>query len=161
MTFTKHYTEAQILFEERNQILRWKLKADLSGFGGKGIEVEPRIIPIIINPYDGIDWQIAGYRSKKIEKASDGNFPDLYTRPPKIRSIDVDNYQGTIAVTACFANRIDWIYEDKVVKTKFNCAGKLAVQFNVEDLQESKLRFILTGDGGQISSDEFLLMRTA
>lgn len=57
--FAKHYAEQQFLFEERNNVLRWKVKADLSRFGGKGIQVKERHIPLISNTYNGVDWQNA------------------------------------------------------------------------------------------------------
>ena len=35
--FANHYSQALLLFEERNNIYRWKIVADLSNFGGSEI----------------------------------------------------------------------------------------------------------------------------
>ncbi|MDD4154598.1 MAG: hypothetical protein PHT30_04245 [Bacilli bacterium] len=57
IAFAGHYAEAQILFEERNKVERWNIKADLDKFGGKGIEIKERNIPMIISPYENVNWE--------------------------------------------------------------------------------------------------------
>jgi len=189
MVFAKHYAEAQILFDERNKILRWKIVADLSKFGGDGIEVKQKNIPIIENPYENIDWDNAEDRQLKMKnlnspavqslKAELGedcvavslcgkNYANAKTNgmlfqsgaknnmiPPEIFSIEVDNYQGTITVESKFANKIEWLLVDELIKTKFNYGGKFITSLKVENLDGAYIRFKLTGNGGQTSSQAF------
>jgi len=172
MTFAKHYTDAQILFDKRNEILRWNIRADLESFGGKGIEIKERNIPLIVSPYDGIDWlMVERVRAKKSKGCisitvinESGKKAKYYTsRPqnligsPKIRSINADNYQGTITVTSEDANKIEWILDGKKIKTKYNFAGKFVTMLKAEGLDGSKIRFRLIGNGGITLSQEFSL----
>lgn len=180
LVFASHYAEAQFLFEERNQVLRWKLQCDLDKFGGKGIEVKERTIPFINDPYEGIYWKTAAHvrMADKVvrlretgedyipvvlsNEASDASGqstamyaqsqPIDYIGPPKIRSIEVDNYQGTITVVSNDANKIEWISDDKNIKTKYNTGGKFITKISVEDLRESNIRFVLFGAGGTTAS---------
>ncbi|MCL2675217.1 MAG: hypothetical protein FWE84_01320 [Firmicutes bacterium] len=205
IVFAGHYAEAQALFEERNGVLRWKVRADLDKFGGTGIEVRERNIPIIINPYEGIDWVIVNHVRADggqvpteffvgtdlgakhtvllltFEETCDNNLPlkpEKKARyflakknvaesarvfgcplPPRIRSIAVNNYDGTIAVVSDYASKIEWLCGDKVVRTKYNIAGKFVTKFCVEDVEGVSVRFRLTGNGGQACSMDFRLIK--
>ena len=132
----------------RNKILRWKIVADLVQFGGNGIKVIQRQIPIIIDPYDGVDWA----KVKCVKVAL-----NKIIIPPQITLIEVDNYQGIIKVVAYGTNRIQWWLDNKLIKQKFNFGGKFVTEFYVENLKSSNLRFKLIGKGGEIYSDIFKL----
>lgn len=149
-----HYAEAQMLFEERNEVERWKIKADLTKFGGKGIEIKEHYIPIIINPYERNHIQ-DGYNVICIKSQASN-----YIGPPKVRFIEVDNYQGTITIVCDDANKIEWSMDGELIKTKYNVVGKFTTTFSVEDLEGSKLRFRLIGDGGQTYSEIFGLTKS-
>lgn len=194
ITFAGHYAEAQLLFDERNKVKRWKIKADLDKFGGKGIEIKERNIPKIISPYEGVDWETAEcirtiadnneslqaelgepYVTVLLaEQDKDGgglryalktgpkyflSRPQNYIGEPKIRSIAVDNYQGTITVDSYDVNKIEWLMDDKIIKTKYNVVGNFITSFSVEDLDGSNIQFRLIGDGGQACSQIFKLAK--
>lgn len=149
VAFAGHYAEAQMLFDQLNEIERWKIKADLTKFGGAGIEIKNRNIPKITNPYENIKNE-SEYIAKSI--------PTKYIGAPKIRSVDINNYQGEITIVCDNANRIEWSMDGEIVKTKYNVVGRFTTTFSVEDLEGSKLRFRLIGDGGQTYSEIFGLV---
>lgn len=196
ITFAGHYTEAQFLFDERNKVERWKIKADLDKFGGKGIEIQERNIPKILSPYESVNWETierirttadndASLKAELGEKFitvllaeedNDGrglryslktgpkyflSQPKNYIGAPKIRSIAVDNYQGTITIDSDDVNKIEWIMDDEIIKTKYNIVGKFITTFSVENLNGSNIRFRLLGDGGQVCSQKFKLAKTS
>ena len=145
-----NYAEAQMLFEERNEIERWKIEADLTKFGGAGIDIKERNIPKIINPYEKTRND-SDYIAKSISTK--------YIGAPKIRSIDINNYQGVITIVCYNANKIEWSMDGELIKTKYNVVGKFTTTFSVEDLEGSKLCFRLIGDGGQTYSKVFGLTK--
>ncbi|MDD3947289.1 MAG: hypothetical protein PHI19_05565 [Clostridia bacterium] len=49
--------------------------------------------------------------------------------------------------------------DGKLIKTKYNVVGKFTTTFCVEDLDGSKLRFRLIGDGWQTYSEVFGLIK--
>lgn len=60
MDFASHYMNTEMLYNQRNQVDRWTLKAPtLEQLGGKGIEVKQPVRVTIQNPYDEIDWASA------------------------------------------------------------------------------------------------------
>ena len=150
--FAGHYAEAQAMFEARNKVLRWKVIADLARFGGEGNEVPERYIPYIISPYEGVRTgeRYGGTRVKS------GKYE--YIGPPKLHSIEVDNYQGTITVVSSDTNKIEWSLDGQYLKTKYNVVGKFTTTLKVEDLRGKKLRFRLTGEGGETYSEMFELV---
>ncbi|MFA5449112.1 MAG: hypothetical protein WC292_01555 [Clostridia bacterium] len=180
IVFAGHYAEAQILFDERNEVKRWKVKAELEQFGGKGIEIKERHIPIIINPYDGVDWKTIIHKRKTIKELSSDSklvFESIILQsadlnndmaiyfttyqlnafPPKINFIEVDNYAGTITVVSERVNKIQWIANGKIIKTKYNFAKKLTDVFSAEDLDDLEIRFVLTNNFGETVSATFRL----
>ena len=64
--FASHYAQAQMDFEERNEILRWKINADLEKFGGKGIEIKEKYIPIITAQYSLKDLKNCSIKFQKL-----------------------------------------------------------------------------------------------
>ena len=65
LEYAAHLTRAQLDFEERNKIYRWKIVADLTKFGLKNATIKERNIPFIENPYKNIDWnQLIIYKCK-------------------------------------------------------------------------------------------------
>lgn len=159
LDFAAHAAEAEMSFNEMNKIYRWKIIADLSQFGGKDIIAEPRNIPMIENPYSDIDWNNIKFCEIKSLFTLSENQECLGS--PSIYSIDIDNYQGLITIDSNYSNKIEWFLDDKLVKTKFNIAGKFKTEFKVEDLIGSILSFKLTGDGGTLVSKYFRLMQSA
>jgi hypothetical protein len=176
LAFARHYTDAQLLFEQRNEVLRWKMQADLESFGGYGIEIKHRDIPLIKNPYDGINWETADHERMQTDGTeyatvlvTDENTdrkakyftssPRTLIGTPKIRLIAVNNYQGTITVVCDDTKKIEWVCGEEIIKTKYNCTGKFIAEYSVESLENSSIRFRLTGDGGETLSQEFRLAR--
>ena len=137
--------------------MRWKLKANLDRFGGKGVEVKQRDIPFIANPYENADCNeinhayIASRTSVK-----NNNFGVL----PKIRLIEVDNYQGIIKITADYSSKIQWLNGGEVVQTKYSTVcGRFATEFKVEKIPFKYVMFKLIGDHGHIVSEPFRLSK--
>jgi len=185
MVFAKHYTDAQILFDRRNEVLRWNVLADLGSFGGKGIEIKQRHIPLIDDPYQCSDWDSVdiarteekdnnqlkhemgeGYNTFILDEKNTGkdaryfsSKPEHLVRVPKIHSIITDNYQGTITVVSSYVNKIEWIADGKIIKTKYNCAGKFTTKLSVEGLDAKYIRIRLIGNGGVTSSTVFCLKK--
>jgi formyltetrahydrofolate synthetase len=159
LNFAAHAAEAEMNFNERNKVYRWEIIADLSQFGGKDIKVEQRNIPMIENPYSDIDWKNIKFCETKSLFAFSENQECL--GPPSVYSIDVDNYQGTITIHSNYSNKIEWFLDDKLVKTKFNVAGKFRTEFKVENVIGSILSFKLTGEGGTLASKHFKLIQSA
>ena len=133
-TTAKHIFESQLLFEERNKVLRWKIKANLEKLGLKGIEIEQRNIPFIVNPYEEIEWELLSFQEKKALLKSCPPTPrPLWITPPKVISILVDNYQGIIEVVCNDTNKIKWFLDEVKIKTKYNVIGKFITKFKVEN----------------------------
>ncbi|MCL2255573.1 MAG: hypothetical protein FWC11_01795, partial [Firmicutes bacterium] len=174
-----------------NEVLRWKLNANLERFGGYGIEVKKREIPLITSFYYDIDWQKTDHiRSRNADKTNrlhnllKADLGDDYITvccdddkqrqhkslyytskpfrmigPPKIRSIEVDNYQGIITVVSEDVNKIEWILDGKVFKRKYNVVGKFTTTLKVENIEGKHLLFRLVGDGGKTYSHVFDLTK--
>lgn len=157
LMFGKHYAEAQFLFEERNEVLRWKLKADLASFGGEGFEIKEKEIPLIINPYEEVDMKTVKFTSTNITSKNDNVNSQSYLPLPKIYFITVNNYEGTINVDCGYTNKIQWLGEERILKTKYNIIGKFNTEFSVAHLTESSISFVLIGDGGETYSQCFKL----
>lgn len=164
MDFAKHYTDALVLFEERNEVFRWRIKADLSKFGGKGIEFNERYIPFVDNPYEGIVWNdvklnYSNYFSTKTMPVKEIN-TNTCPLAPKVRQIEVNNYNGIITVACDYTNNIQWFNENNdKLKTKYNTAGKFVTEFCVEDLTDSSLFFKLNGNCCETVSQAFKLVK--
>lgn len=155
--FINHLLEAKINYDERNKIYRWKIIANLEKFGGKNIEVKERNIPLIVNPYQEIEWNKINHSNiKKLFNITSSQ--DNFVVPPKIVSLEVDNYQGIITVTSLFTNKIEWYLDDNKIKTKYNVIGKFVTSLKLENLEGSQLSFVLTGNGGQTISKKFAIL---
>ena len=83
--------------------------------------------------------------------------PKYWINPPKVLSIEVDNYQGTIQVVAEDVNKIDWVLDNIKIKTKYNVIGRFKTMLKVENLNGKELKFNLYGDGGKTLSKTFEL----
>jgi len=157
LDYASQLAKAQMEFEERNKVYRWKIIADLNKFGLKNATLKQRNIPFIKNPYEDVDWDSIDYREMKnlfeIKRTNDN-----LIGAPKINYIEVDNYQGTITISSLFANSIIWFLDDVKIKTKYNVIGEFNTTLKVEDLDGRKLYFILLGDNGQIISKIFELI---
>lgn len=134
LTFAGHLMQAENDFEEKNKVLRWKMIVDLKEFGGKDIVFNQKVIPLIVNPYSDVDSFVLEYESCFTSNVSFENVtPNNNLIPPKVRSIEVDNYSGTIKVVADYANRIEWFSDNEHLRTKFNLVGRFATEFTVEN----------------------------
>ena len=137
MAFAKHYAEAEFLFEQRNAVLRWKQKADFNKFGGKGIKIKERNIPLIEGLYENINWHnVKTQEILKVIKSEHNKSSFILT--PKIRAVEVNNYDGTIKIIADYSNKIEWYGSNKIIITKYNVAGKFIKKFSVEDLTTNR-----------------------
>lgn len=155
LDFASHCIDSEIAFEERNKVYRWEMKADLEKFGGKGMNAEQKKIPMIENPYESINWDTV----KFFDKQSLFTFWENQEAigPPVVRSIQVDNYQGTLIVRSLYSNKIEWLLDGTLVKTNFNVSKEFKTEFKVEGLTGSELSFTLIGEGGTLKSKVFSL----
>ena len=155
MEFARHLNKSLIEYNERNSVFRWKIIANLNQFGGKEIELRLRNIPKINNPYENVEWNKVSFNDiKNLFEIVGG---DNLIGAPKIVSINVDNYQGTINVNSLFADKIEWFLDGVKIKTRYNVIGKFSTLFSVEGLTGNVLHFILTNQNGYVKSQKFYL----
>lgn len=156
MDYAKHLTKAQLDFEERNKVYRWKIKADLTKFGLKNASIKEKNIPFIKSPYESVEWHKLTYSEMKelFEIKINGHIFGA----PKIVAIDVDNYQGIITIKSLFTDKIEWFLDNTKIKTKYNVIGPFVTSFKVQDLTGKQLKFKLTGIGGETISKTFGLI---
>lgn len=144
LEFAKHLAKAQIDFEERNKIYRWKMIADLEKFGGRNIQIKENFIPLIKSEYK---------QDELNSLKNECNFT------PRILDININNYEGTISVTCDKTNKIEWYDENfNLLDTKYNFGEKLYTNFSVKDLKCMYLKFKLTGMYGEKFSKKFYLI---
>ena len=157
--YASYLTQAQMEFEERNKIYRWKIVADLTKFGLKNATIKERVIPFIKSIYEDIHWETLPFEDKKMLFQIYNSVPSKHWfNPPKIISIKIDNYQGTIEVLCNNANKIEWYLDKQKIKTKYNVVGKFRTTLKVENLNGKELTFVLFGDGGKTMSKIFELI---
>lgn len=159
LEFATHLVQAEIDFKNRNKIYRWKINANLSKFGLKNATIKEKSIPYIKNPYENVDWkQISFEEKKKLFNYRLSSPPQYWINPPKVISIEVDNYQGIIEILCDDINRIEWYLDKQKIKTNYNVVGKFKTMLKVENMNGKTLTFTLFGDGGQTSSKAFELL---
>ncbi len=142
--FAKHLAKAQIEFEERNKVYRWKIVANLEKFGGKNIEIKESYLPLIESEYNENEINLL---------KNECGFT------PRILDISINNYEGTISITCDKTNKIEW-YDDELnlLETKFNFSEKFNTRFSVKNSHCSYLMFKLTGEYGEKISKKFNLI---
>lgn len=114
LDFASHLTQAEILFNERNEIYFWKMKLDLVKFGGKEISIPDLTRLKILNPYSENDLE---------------ELKNKTNLSPRILNIEVNNYSGNINVKSDISNKIVWYVDGKVSKTQYNFARTLKSDF--------------------------------
>ena len=142
LEFASHLLQAEILFNERNEIYYWKMKLDLSKFGGAEIPIPDTSRLQIVNPYS--------------EKDLD-DFKNETNLTPRILDIKVNNYTGEIVVKSDISNKISWFVDDKLVKKQFNYAYIFKSTFSVAKIDGGSVYFKLYGDYGEKTSKKFIL----
>ena len=144
LEFAKHLAKAQMEFEERNKVYRWKMIANLEKFGGKNIKIKYIHIPLIKSDYNEYEINLL---------KNECNFI------PRILDIKIDNYKGTISITCDKTNKIEW-FDDKCVllSTKYNFGERFITNFSVKDLRCLYLKFKLTGEYGEKISKRLYLI---
>lgn len=142
LEFASNLAEAQLEFEERNEVLRWKTKVDFSKFGGKNIILKEILIPFIKNPYTTAELE-------KLKNDSSLN--------PRILNIEVNNYNGAIKIMCDKTNKIEWFTDGKKIKTVFNFCQKFKTELCVRETTSNSLYFIISGVHGVLKSKVFLL----
>ena len=143
LEFVSHLAKAQLDFDERNTVYRWKMVADLDKFGGKNIEVKENYIPLIVSPYTDIELE-----SLKNEAG--------YT--PRILNFTIDNYKGIIKISCDKTNKIEWIDDNNnLLETKYNFDGRFNTEFSVKNLYSKSIFFRLIGKYGERISKKFIL----
>lgn len=158
MQFASHLHKSLIEYEERNKVFRWKIVANLEKFGGKDIEIKQNNVPLIKNPYENLKWEMLSYQdTKKLFENKITSPQPYWYKPPRINSINVDNYQGAIMIICYDVNKIEWFLDEKKIKTKYNVVGLFSSIFKVKDLFGKQLKFKLTGIGGETISKPFEL----
>ena len=95
---------------------------------------------------------------KKLFQLYQSSPPKYWINPPKVISIEIDNYQGTIEVLSNDTNKIEWYLDKQKIKTKYNVIGKFVTTLKVENLNGKELFLILLGDNGQTISKTFELL---
>ncbi|MEG1752225.1 MAG: hypothetical protein RR140_00015 [Clostridia bacterium] len=144
LDFASHFAEAQIEFEERNKVLRWEIKTNLSKFGGTDIAIRKKYIPFIISPYS----------NQNLEQLK--NSSDL---KPRILDININNYNGTISIACDKTNKIEWYADEVLIKTKYNIGQRFRTKVCVENFLYNELYFILIGNFGKTISKKFILQK--
>lgn len=155
MEFATHLVQAQMDFEARNKIYRWKINADLTKFGLENATIKEKNIPLIKDPYENVDW--CGLSYKDTEQIFETKRNGHILGTPKIVSVEVDNYQGTIRVKSLFTDRIEWYQDGIKIKTKYNVAGPFDTIFKVQNSNGIELQFKLIGTGGATISQVYRL----
>lgn len=155
MEFAAHLVKAQMDFEERNKVYRWKRKADLRKFGLENATIKEKNIPYIQNPYEHVDWNDYDFIKNNHNMLFYVEKNDNYCLEPKILSIDINNYQGTIKIVSDNANKIEWYLDNNKIKTKYNTVGEFSTMVNVQNLEGKELTFALFGEGGKTLSKTF------
>lgn len=130
-----------IEYNELNQIYRWKIKADLSKYTNKKIEIKNHYIPFINNPYSNEELK---------------ELKNKYTLMPTISNIEINNYSGIISVMCKRTNKIEWLCGD-IKKTTYCLGEETKVEFSVKNLTSDFLQFKLCGSAGDIYSKLFKL----
>ena len=156
MEFASHLNKALLEYNERNSVYRWKIIADLEKFGGKDIEIKRNYIPLIKNRYENVDWDTISYDNMKSLFEIKRN--ENLIGSPKIISVNVDNYQGSIQIKALFADRIEWYLDEIKIITKYNTAGLFTTELRVKNLIGKNLKFKIIGIGGEIISKNFEIL---
>lgn len=158
LEYAANLTQAQMDFEERNKIYRWKRVANLNKFGLKNVSVNEKKIPFIRSIYENIDW--SNYDFLKFNKHALFNIEknSSYSTVPKIQEIEINNYQGMIEIICDDINKIEWFLDGIKIKTNYNVVGKFKMTLKVENLKGNKLTFVLFGDGGKTMSKIFELL---
>ncbi len=156
MQFASHLNKALLEYEERNKIFRWKIIADLENFGGKDIQFKQNNIPLIKNPYENVEWDMLSFEETKSLFEIKRN--DNLIGAPKILNVYVDNYQGMICVKSLFADKIEWFLDGEKIKTKYNVIGLFTTQIKIKDFTGARLKFKLTGIGGEVVSKTFEIL---
>ena len=142
LEFAFHLAQAEILFNERNEIYFWNIKLNLLKFGGEYISI-PNITRLkILNPYSENDL-----KSLKNE----------INLSPRILNIEVNNYSGDIIVKSDRSNKINWYVDNKLAKTQYNFAHTLKSNFSIIGLKGESIYFKIYDDYGEINSKEFKL----
>lgn len=156
LDYATHLAKAKMDFEERNEIYRWKIVADLEKFGLKDAVLKTKNIPFIKNPYEDVCWDVIGYKEmKNLFKIN--KLVNNLIGAPEINYIKVDNYQGLITISSLFANNITWFLDEVKIKTKYNVIGEFNTTLKIEGLSGQKLYFVLSGNNGYIVSKIFEL----
>lgn len=145
LEFASHLTKAQIDFEERNKVYRWKMIANLERFGGKDVQIKETCIPLIDSEYT----------QDTLETLK--NEVDF---TPRILDVSINNYEGTISITCDKTNKINW-YDNKqnLIATKFNFGEKFVTKYSVKNLHFPYIAFKLTGEFGEKISKKFVLSK--
>lgn len=156
LDFATHLVQEQLDFKERNKVYRWRINANLSKFGLENATLKEKNIPFILNPYEDVDWKQVSYSDilNLFEIKRNQNILGA----PKIISIEIDNYQGTIQIKSLFVDRIEWHLDGKKIKTKYNVVGPFNICLKVEGLIGKQLKFKLVGIGGITISKSFRLL---
>lgn len=143
MTYASHLSQAELEYEERNAVLRWKIKADLSRFSNDNIEIKQVKIPLIKSRY----------MEQEIENSKNNiNFN------PKLLKIEINNYNGTIDLQCENTNKVEWFIDNQKVKTKYNFGGRFNTSFNVKNQEGRDLYFVLSTNDKKYISLHFDLL---
>ena len=149
LDFAAHCFESEQLYNERNKVYRWNMKVDFDKFGGKGIKLKERYTPLIFSDY--AEKQVPQCDNFVVDSKG-------YCFPPKVRVLEIDNYQGTITIECDYTKRIEWCCNDIKIKTKYNTAGRFKTTFSVNDCDKPYVQFKLIGDDGTVTSKPFYLV---
>ena len=92
-----------------------------------------------------VDWDLISLKEMKdLFQYYQASPPKYWFNPPRVISINIDNYQGIIEVLCNDTNKIEWYLDGNKIKTKYNVVGKYRTMFKVENLngKEFEIYFI-------------------
>lgn len=159
LDYASQLAKAQMEYVERNKIYRWKIIANLEKFRLIDATIKKRNIPFIKSIYENVDWALISFEDKKkLFQYCQTSPPKYWINPPRVISINIDNYQGIIEIICDDTNKIEWYLDSRKIKTKYNIVGKFKTTLKVENLNGKELTFSLFGDGGETFSKIFELL---
>lgn len=141
LEFAAYCTQVKATFDKLNEVLRWKIIADLTSFGGEDMELKERTIPFITNPYQYTRFSLYN------EEVRQG-----------ICCVITDNYRGEIIVIPDTAYKIKWETENEILKTDYKYTYPFVSVFSAKNISPCKLRFRLIDNKGEFVSKEFSLI---
>ncbi len=140
LEFAAYCMQVKATYDKLNEVLRWKINADLTPFGGGGMKLKENTIPFITDPYQDTQFPLCDNETGQ-----------------GLCCVKTDNYMGEIAVIPDTAYKVQWETDNEILKSDYKYAYPFISIFSVKNILPCKLRFRLIGNEGEFVSKEFPL----